>query len=106
MAKTIQILVESHDEIPEGCTMVFEVVGPERAVHQVEYEADDGTRGVWSVRGHDSSGPVAARVVPVSDSGAGTSILVAGGDLGLRLTLGDRTLAEPYLLLSEDAVVA
>jgi hypothetical protein len=47
-------------------------------------------------------------MAPVDDSGAGTSMLIFGGPRGLRLRRTDGTggvVAEPYLLLAEEAVV-
>lgn len=100
MKRSVQVLVEEHDEIPEGCSMIFEAVGPARAVSRVIYEDAE-----WSVTAAFSGRVAPAMVVPVSDSGAGTSYLVYGGDLGLRLKRDDGAeAAEPYLLLEQSAV--
>jgi hypothetical protein len=47
-------------------------------------------------------------MAPVDDSGAGTSMLIFGGPRGLRLRRADGSggvLAEPYLLVAEEAIV-
>lgn len=99
--RPIQIFVEEHDALPEGCSMVFEAVGPGRPVKRIRYEG-----AIWEIAALSSSGEsTPATAVPVSDSGAGTSLLLFGGDRGLRLGAPDGTMsAEPYLLLDEDAI--
>jgi hypothetical protein len=106
VARSIQINVDEHDAIPDGCSMLFEIVGPERPVTQVQYDPDDAPAGRWEVlAAHPGGKLTAASAVPVSDSGAGTSFLVYGGEWGLRLRRvgGDEERAEPYLLLDEEA---
>ena len=84
-------------------------------IERIAWESDDGRAGVWRVVGRRSDGEdVPAIAHAVNDSSAGTSILVAGGDHGLRLTLegqegeedeeGGPTVAEPYLLVSRAAL--
>jgi hypothetical protein len=106
----IDVVVEEHDEIPDGCELRFHAVGPGRAVRRVRYEpltpaAVEGDYEVAALGADGREGP--AQAVPVDDSGAGTSLLVHGGARGLRLrpVSGGPAIAEPYLLLADDAVV-
>jgi hypothetical protein len=115
----VDVLVEEHDALPEGCELRFHAVGPARPVHRVLYEPLDGPQGQgeqeFEVRAANADGGESeARAVPVDDSGAGTSVLVYGGVRGLRLYrsgAGHRgandaaPVAEPYLLLADDAII-
>lgn len=104
----IDVLVEEHDALPEGCTLRFRAHGEGRPVARVRYESEDGVAGEWSVAGAYADGSERPAIgYLVDDSGAGTSLLVVGGDHGLRLTLDGRgdPVAEPYLLLSPSAAV-
>jgi hypothetical protein len=107
--KYIDVVVEEHDALPEGCELRFHAVGEARAVERVLYQPLEGAEGEFSVAGADADGRESpARMAPVDDSGAGTSMLVFGGPRGLRLRRADGTggvVAEPYLLLAEEAVV-
>lgn len=103
----VTVMVEEHEAIPDGCVQRFRATGEPSVVHRVEWESEDGVGGTWTVRGTVADGssiPALAR--PVDDSSAGTSILVVGGDHGLRLVseAGDEEAA-PYLLLSPRAIV-
>jgi hypothetical protein len=113
----VDVLVEEHDELPEGCELRFHAVGPVRPVRRLRYEPLDGSRGEeeFEVRAANGDGSESeACAVPVDDSGAGTSVLVYGGVRGLRLyrggagdrgTNGAAPVAEPYLLLADDAII-
>jgi Ferritin-like len=105
----IMVLVDEHDAIPQGCCLRFKVVGEPRAVRRVHHERDDGSSpaGIWTVDSPGDGGAHPAWAVTVEDSGAGTSVLVYGGSLGLRLHIegGGDVIAEPYLLLSPEAIV-
>jgi hypothetical protein len=111
--KFVNVLVEEHDELPDGCCMRFKIVSEPRSVRRVRYEADDPARGlIWLVEspGEDGSAGT-AWAAEVEDSGAGTSTLVYGGIRGLRLRPergdGDQAiLAEPYLLIGHDAILS
>ena len=108
--KYIDVVVEEHDALPEGCELRFHAVGEVRAVRRVRYEPLTGPEGDFVVvaAGADD-GESGAQAVPVDDSGAGTSTLVFGGARGLRLRRVDgrgETVAEPYLLLADDAILA
>ena|SRR5215471_10185900 len=108
--KYVDVVVEEHDEIPDGCELRFHAVGEVRPVRRLRYEPLIGPEGefeVTSVNEAGAEGP--AHAVPVDDSGAGTSLLVYGGARGLRLRrvapAAGPAVAEPYLLLADDAVI-
>jgi hypothetical protein len=104
----IDVVVEEHDALPEGCEMRFHAVGPDRSVRRIRYEPLSGPEGEFEVE-TESGAP--AHAAPVDDSGAGTAILIHGDARGLRLrrmTDGGAPadpIAEPYLLLTEDALL-
>lgn len=104
----ITVQVEEHEALPDGCSQRFRATGVGRPVHRVVYESEDGENGTWTVRGATAEGSsTVAMVMPVDDSGAGTSMLVVGGDHGLRLTstTTGATIAAPYLLLAPSALL-
>jgi hypothetical protein len=112
--KFVTVVVEEHDEIPDGCCMRFKAIGDARSVRTVRYADLTGSRETtWCVSSPIEEGdPTAASLAPtwgilVEDSGAGTCVLVYGGPKGLRLRSleGGETIAEPYLLLSPKAIV-
>jgi hypothetical protein len=98
----IDVTVEEHEAIPDGCELRFHAVGEPRPVTWVRYEPMVGPDGDYEVTAADGS----AWAVPVDDSSAGTSLLIYGGARGLRLrdraTPGAAEIAEPYLLLAAD----
>lgn len=101
-------MIEEHDALPEGCSMRFRAEGEGRPVERVDYESETGVGGAFRVEGRGPEGaPVRATAFVVNDSSAGTSILVVGGERGLRLTslATGETFAEPYLLLAPAAVL-
>jgi hypothetical protein len=107
------VLVEEHDELPDGCCMRFKIVSEPKAVHRVRYEADDSPESLeWSVESPNEDGSAGtAWAAEVEDSGAGTSTLVYGGSRGLRLRPEERSgtvepRAEPYLLIGRDAILS
>lgn len=108
MGSFVDVLVEEHDELPDGCSMRFRAEGGGRPVGRVSYESETGVGGDFRVegRGHDGVA-VPATAFEVKDSSAGTSVLVVGGGRGLRLTsfATGETFAEPYLLLAPSAVL-
>jgi hypothetical protein len=109
MPRFVNVLVEEHDALPDGCCMRFKIVSEPRSVGRVRYEADDSpeTR-IWLVESPGEDGAAgAAWAAEVEDSGAGTSTLVFGGPRGLRLrpAEGGDVIAEPYLLLGSDAIL-
>ena len=106
----VTVLVEEHPAIPDGCCMRFKLAGEPRRVHRVRYEGPEASGSeVWLVAGAGDEDVIeAAWAVPVEDSGAGLCTLVYGAAHGLRLRRapGDTGVAEPYLLLAEEAVMA
>lgn len=107
----ITVIVDEHDDLPEGCCMRFKAVGTPRVVRRVRL--DDGEPAGeqardWAVESCGESGePGPAHGVTVEDSSAGSSVLVYGGPRGLRLRPagGGSVVAEPYLLLAERAIL-
>ncbi|HLK89393.1 MAG TPA: hypothetical protein VKZ18_05850 [Polyangia bacterium] len=104
----IDVVVEEQEELPEGCELRFHAVGDPRPVSRVRYEPlTGGPEADYEVTAAGGGPALAARV---DDSSAGTSVLVYGDARGLRLRRSDGTpgvpIAEPYLLLSDDAIVA
>src|SRR5437764_9021644 len=103
----IDVVVEEQDGIPDGCELRFHAVGDSRQVKRVHYEPLTGPEGEYEVT---AAGGGPALAAPVDDSGAGTSILIYGDARGLRLRQvgGDagEPIAEPYLLLADDAILA
>jgi hypothetical protein len=105
----VNVQVEEHEALPDGCSLRFRAQGDGRAIERVTYESENGTAGVWTVAGEDASGSaIPATAFEVDDSSAGTSLLVIGGEHGLRLTSVEtgETIAESYLLLSLGSATA
>ena len=103
----IDVVVEEQEGIPEGCELRFHAVGDARPITRIRYEPLTGPEGEFEVT---AAGGQPALAAPVDDSGAGTSILIYGDTRGLRLRrLGgsdaSEPIAEPYLLLADDAIV-
>lgn len=100
----IDLFIEENPNCPAGCDLRFSAAGEPRRVTWVRPEEGEaaavcGVSG-WSSAGGGSVSPAFA--VPVEDSGAGVSILIYGGDWGLRLTPpGGPPYGEPFLLLSD-----
>jgi hypothetical protein len=104
MARFIDISVEPHDALPDGCSMRFKAHGEVRRIGRIRYESEDGLGGNWTVEAIFSDGKRGpAQTVPVEDSSAGSSNLVFGGDHGLRLRSLETgaEVAEAFLLLSD-----
>lgn len=105
----VTVLVEEHDDLPDGCCMRFRLVDEPRAVRLVRYEPVDApSSALWRVESRESDGSSGvAWAAVVEDSGAGVCTLLYGGARGLRLHRADgrETLAEAYLLVSSESVV-
>ena len=103
----IDVVVEEQEGIPDGCELRFHAVGEWRPVQRVLYEPMTGPEGEYEVT---AAGGQPALAVPVDDSSAGTSILIYGDTNGIRLRRvgadASEPIAEPYLLLAADAIVA
>lgn len=104
----VDVMIEEHEGLPEGCSQRFRAQGAGAPVSRISWESDDGVRGAWDVFAASEDGAAnVAMAYPVDDSSAGTSILIVGGDRGLRLVAREQgvTVLEPYLLVSRDALV-
>jgi hypothetical protein len=102
--RSINLFIDPNPNCQDGCDLRFLACGEPRRVTWVR-PGEDGTP-VCDVTGWSSAGggtACAAWAAPVEDSGAGISVLVYGGDWGLRLTPRDGRppFGEPYLLLAE-----
>jgi hypothetical protein len=107
MTRFVSVQVDEHEALPDGCSLRFRAQDDGRPIRTVEWESDDGVSGLWSVSGLSADGAVTRAIAyAVDDSSAGTSILVVGGDLGLRLRshATGETVAAAYLLVSPAAV--
>ena len=102
----IDVVVDEHDELPEGCELRFHAVGPSRPIGRIRYEPLTGPEGDFTVT---AAGGAAAQATPVDDSSAGTAVLVTGDARGLRLSrigvADEAPVAEPYLLLAAEAIL-
>jgi len=99
----VNVQVEEHEALPDGCCLRFRAQTEGRPIARVAYESEAGTAGIWTVAGRTAEdGPAPALAFEVDDSSAGTSLLVVGGERGLRLTseATGEIVAEAYLLLS------
>ena len=114
----VWVEVEESPNCPYSPLQTFEAKGRERSADALLVQEVSGHRGPhvavgWSSEGGGSPCPI--KYVLVGDSGAGTSLLVAGGDFGIRLrpaaSDADWSLdapgqwGEPYMLLDPGAPV-
>lgn len=104
----IDVSVEEHDAIPEGCELRFHALDGGRPVRTIRWETTASGDDLWIVEAVDATGARGqATATVVDDSSAGTSLLVHGGARGLRLRPADDATApevpEPYLLLDVSA---
>ncbi len=103
----VDVNVEEHDDLPNGCSQRFRALDEGKPVHRVRYESESGVDGTWRVHAERSNGgKTIAMGYPVEDSSAGTSTLIVGGERGLRLASEEsgEIVAEPFLLLAPSAV--
>ncbi len=106
----IDVAVDEHDALPEGCELRFHAVGPSRPIARIRYEPLTGPDGDFAVT---AAGGAAALATPVDDSSSGTAVLITGDARGLRLhrlrpdpaSDAEPAIAEPYLLLAPDALL-
>lgn len=98
-----EVAVAPHAALPDGFSGRWKQAGNSASVEQAYYSPDQGTDGIFQVVAAWSDGRrTPALQVPVEDSAAGLSLLVIGGDLGLRLWREQgEEWAEPYLLLAQ-----
>jgi GTP cyclohydrolase II len=108
----VDVCVEAHTALPDGLMLRFKAAPEARttAVSRVDYAPEDAdVAGPFRVEGRDADDrPCPAQAITVEDSAAGVSVLVYGGDHGLRL-FDERDpaappRAEPYLLLPATAL--
>jgi len=110
----VDVSVDPHAALPDGLMLRFKAAPDATfaAISRVDYTPEDADApGPFRVEGRDATDrPCSARAISVEDSAAGVSVLVFGGDHGLRLfderNPGASPRAEPYLLLPPFAVEA
>ncbi len=106
----VDIFIDPNPNCPDGSCQRFTTKDRPRTVRAVLHSDGPGESTLCDVVGWSSAGggtPCAAQAVTVEDSGAGTAMLVYGGDWGLRLTPrgGGEPSGEPYLLLADASMV-
>ena len=116
------VCVEPHDALPDGLMLRFKATpgALPSSITRVRHTPEDSDESRWfRIEGLDADDrPVPARAVTVEDSAAGLSVLVFGGEHGLRLFADDpagrgpdaapgtataSALAETHLLLPPGA---
>ena len=107
LARFIDVLVTPHPNLSEGCEQRFKAADAAAPAPIAALSYDGRACAVSGWSSHRGGSPCPAFTVRVEDSGAGTAILLYGGDWGVRLapTDGSPPLYEPYLLLSDDSVL-
>lgn len=114
----IYVEVEESPNCEYSPLQTFQALEPPRTAAALVVSEVAGGRGAHSVVGwcSDRGGsPCAVTYARVTDSGSGSSLLVSGGDYGIRLKpAGDRTSwaigaagqwGEPYMLLDPNVAV-
>ena len=101
MTRFVDVWVEENPDC-EPCQLRWKMESEPHPVARIRWAGDDDAPREHRVTGWSSAGggtPVPAQGVRVEDSGAGTVILIWGGDWGVRLDPldGGPRLAEPYL---------
>lgn len=104
MPRFIDVVVQAHAALPDGFVGRWKAAGEPAPIDRVWYEPDDGPDGDYGVQAAWQDGRrTPAQQVRIDDSAAGVSLLVLGGDWGLRLQLdGGPEQAEPYLIVAPD----
>ena len=112
MADFIEIDVTSGPNCRDSLNRIYQALGPPRKVSRVPFDSRDSSDRLCQVTGWSAAGPCDALVAPVEDSGAGASLLLYGGDQGLRFKPADsdepwdlaspEQWGEPCLLLAPD----
>ena len=104
----VWIEIEENENCGYFPIQVFEARGAERIADSIVIEHN----GRQEVIGWEDGAPANVRVVPVGDSGAGESLLICGGNNGVRLrpasssgpwsVKNNSESGEPYLLLASN----
>ncbi|MSQ32279.1 MAG: hypothetical protein EXR59_03455 [Dehalococcoidia bacterium] len=112
----VQIDVKSGRNNKDSLELVFNGLGKPYTITKVMTDDRVGVTRMHKVTGWSTQGPCDAIALIVEDSGAGSALLIQGGDEGLRLMADDINEAwdldsanqwgEACLLLSEDAETA
>lgn len=113
-ARFIDVVVDPHEELPDGCAVRFQALGEARPVQVLRYAPPLGASGLFRVEGRGGRGAgQPARAATVEIRGQGTATLVWGGNHGLRLipsgtgaAATTTAWAEPYLLVPPDSIVS
>lgn len=106
-ARFVDVIVEAHPALPDGCAATFQVLGEAGPVSEIRYRPGVGVAGAFTVEGRARGGAaVPAQATPVRVPGAGPLVLITGGVWGLRLIRAGsgataEAIAEPYLLLGD-----
>ncbi len=88
----IQVEVEENRNCPYSPLQVFETLGEVRTAREVRLAGTGGADAPQGVVGWSSAkggSPCPVRYVEVSDSGGGASLLMLGGDFGIRIRQAD-----------------
>ena len=107
----VWIEIDENDNCGYFPIQVFEARGAEHVADSIVVEHN----GRQEVVGWEDGAPTTVRVVPVGDSGVGESLLIYGGNNGVRMRRAslsepwsirnDRESGEPYLLLPSNTRV-
>lgn len=111
----VWIDIEDNDNCGYFPMQTFEVRGQERVASSILLDDVTNVEGRCEAVGWSEEGRCEVHVVPVGDSGAGESILVHGGNHGIRLR-SNRVVAdwsiesedefgEPYMLLPTGTLI-
>jgi hypothetical protein len=85
-ARFVDVIIEAHPELPDGCAVRFQALGEATPVTAVRYQPGVGAPGPFDVQGRAAGGaPAPATATPVHVTGAAPRVLIAGGAWGLRL---------------------
>ena len=111
----ISLEVEDNDNCPGLPLMTYQRLGRPARVIQVRIAGPHWPEELHWVTGWQSDGggsPCPAHYVRISDSGAGSAVLLYGGDWGIRLMRGNgeewdtdspEQWGEPWLVLGEES---
>ena len=106
----IDVIVDEHEDLPEGCELRFHAVGPSRPIARIRYEPMTGPEGDFAVTARRRRGRAghARRRFQRRDVGVDhrRRARPAATPTGRRARPdAEPAIAEPYLLLSPDAIL-